>query len=723
MSLTLPKEAHLMVSFIRNRRLAVSAILVILLATAGAFGLAERNNSGNVPGSSGFVLEKPVFAHGVVDQSYIRTADTSVNEAACAIIYCQPFGQEFTPSAPALVGVDVELVATNASGDDTITVNIRKGNIGNPVLATASQIVPESIDAGLMHFDFPSPLAVTPGETYVLEVQATKSTHAWSGSKQDLYPRRQAIVYGRLAEEEEGLEGWDLYFQTYTVITPKPAPTPKPPTPTPTPKPTPTTFDLSITQTVSPNPVIVGQDLTYKATVINKGPDPATGVTLTDTLPVTTTYQSHTVPAGWNCTTPAVGSTSTVACNVGSLTKDVSAKITIVVKPTAVGRITNTAGVKANVLDLKEATQHTIVQPLLGFPWSTTSAEGAAVWYLSQGPHCDADGDFCGKGEKRYALDFLPPDTPGCDTTPVDNAWVTAAANGTVIHASGNTVEIDHGNGFRTGYFHLGSGTLQVGSGNFVNLGQRLGRPSCHGGFTTGDHLHFYVCIQSDPELVCGANAKNGIDIHGLTIAGWRVEATSGNRNGKMTKPGEDPRVREPAQCGIDNGCSIRNDLPPQLLKNANFEQDKDAKDLPDEWISTTSSGKFTRTKDIAPLRPQFGEYVGRHRASDNLGYTVSQQVSSLKAGKKYTVLGWVNIPNTSDLFTFKIQVKWHDSSNQVIDSPQVIGTYTKDTGGVWKNMVETLVAPQKATNVLVEMVMSDLNATIYVDTFIFRPE
>jgi hypothetical protein len=178
------------VRFIRSWRLAVSAALVLLLAAAGVFGLALHNNAGDGLNPSGLVLAKPVFAHGVVDQIYIRTADTSVNEAACAIIYCQPFGQEFTPSAPVLVGVDVELVATNASGDDTITVNIRKGNIGNPVLATASQIVPESIHAGLMHFDFPSPLAVTPGETYVLEVQATKSTHAWSGSKQDLYPTR-----------------------------------------------------------------------------------------------------------------------------------------------------------------------------------------------------------------------------------------------------------------------------------------------------------------------------------------------------------------------------------------------------------------------------------------------------------------------------------------------------------------------------------------------------
>jgi uncharacterized repeat protein (TIGR01451 family) len=113
--------------------------------------------------------------------------------------------------------------------------------------------------------------------------------------------------------------------------------------PTPTPSPTPTTFDLSITGTASPDPVLVGQNLTYTLTVTNKGPNSATRVTLTDSLPATTTYQSHTAPADWSCTAPAVGSTGTVTCNVESLAWKASAQIAIVVKPIIRGTITNTA--------------------------------------------------------------------------------------------------------------------------------------------------------------------------------------------------------------------------------------------------------------------------------------------------------------------------------------------------------------------------------------------
>jgi hypothetical protein len=218
-----------MVPFIRSRRLAVSVVLTILLAATGVFGLAGCNNAGNagdVSTSPGFILAKPVFPHSVVDQSYIRTADAATNEHACTIVYCQPLGQEFTPSAPVLGGVDVELWTANSGhGDNTITVNIRKGTIENPVLATASQIVPKSTGAaphgGLTHFDFPSPLAVTLDEKYGLEVQATKPTHQWRGPTSGvLYPGGQAILQGRLAEDSDLVEDADLFFQTYSAGAP-----------------------------------------------------------------------------------------------------------------------------------------------------------------------------------------------------------------------------------------------------------------------------------------------------------------------------------------------------------------------------------------------------------------------------------------------------------------------------------------------------------------------
>jgi hypothetical protein len=235
------------VRFIPSWRLAVSAVLILLLAAAGVLGLAVRNSTGNVVNPPGFVLEKSVLAHGIVDQSYLPgSADT----ASWVMRYFQPIGQEFTPSASVLAGVDVDLRTINArDGDATITVNIRKGTISNPVLATASQIVPAYTPGapreGLTHFDFPSPLAVTPGQKYVLEVQATTPTHMWRGyneaaSSHPVYPGGQAIFSGRLAEDVVEFGDSDLFFQTYSVTTPKSTPTPIPPTPTPKATPTPT---------------------------------------------------------------------------------------------------------------------------------------------------------------------------------------------------------------------------------------------------------------------------------------------------------------------------------------------------------------------------------------------------------------------------------------------------------------------------------------------------
>jgi uncharacterized repeat protein (TIGR01451 family) len=50
--------------------------------------------------------------------------------------------------------------------------------------------------------------------------------------------------------------------------------------------------DLSVTKADSPDPVTVGNNLTYTVTVTNNGPDPAQSVTVTDNLPAETTFVS-----------------------------------------------------------------------------------------------------------------------------------------------------------------------------------------------------------------------------------------------------------------------------------------------------------------------------------------------------------------------------------------------------------------------------------------------
>lgn len=101
------------------------------------------------------------------------------------------------------------------------------------------------------------------------------------------------------------------------------------------------TADLRITKTDSPDPVTVGQTLTYTINVSNLGPNPATGTTVTDRLPAGVDFVSATMG---NTTCDRNG--RNVICQVGTLGGSGSeATITIRVKPTRAGTITNTAEV------------------------------------------------------------------------------------------------------------------------------------------------------------------------------------------------------------------------------------------------------------------------------------------------------------------------------------------------------------------------------------------
>jgi uncharacterized repeat protein (TIGR01451 family) len=100
----------------------------------------------------------------------------------------------------------------------------------------------------------------------------------------------------------------------------------------------PRSADLSVSKSDSPDPAHVGQQLTYTITVTNNGASTATGVTLRDNLPKATGFGSASSTQG-SCTR----SKQTVTCNLGDLADDASATVTIVVKPTKKGTITNVA--------------------------------------------------------------------------------------------------------------------------------------------------------------------------------------------------------------------------------------------------------------------------------------------------------------------------------------------------------------------------------------------
>lgn len=106
------------------------------------------------------------------------------------------------------------------------------------------------------------------------------------------------------------------------------------------------TANLSLTKSDTPDPVAVGGTLTYTIVVANAGPDPATGVTVTDNLPAAATFISASSTAG-TCTRAG----TTVTCAIGTLANGASATVTIAVSPTTEGTLTNTASATATETD------------------------------------------------------------------------------------------------------------------------------------------------------------------------------------------------------------------------------------------------------------------------------------------------------------------------------------------------------------------------------------
>lgn len=106
-----------------------------------------------------------------------------------------------------------------------------------------------------------------------------------------------------------------------------------------------TCVDLTVAQTDLPDPVRVGDDITYTVTVTNDGPDDATNVVLEDEVPAGITIVSAT---------PSVGTcsiTTTISCDLGDLTNGSSATVTIVATTTAKGTLLNKVSVTADQTD------------------------------------------------------------------------------------------------------------------------------------------------------------------------------------------------------------------------------------------------------------------------------------------------------------------------------------------------------------------------------------
>jgi LysM repeat protein len=123
---------------------------------------------------------------------------------------------------------------------------------------------------------------------------------------------------------------------------------------------------------------------------------------------------------------------------------------------------------------------------------STATAYGTGAWQFPTTEHW------------LSGYDFTPPTHYGVDYAGRLGNELYATDTGVIIYAGwsnrgyGNTIVIDHGNGFLSLYAHIMDGGIAVSCGQVVSLGDLIGYMGSTGN-SSGPHLHFEIRYKSSP--------------------------------------------------------------------------------------------------------------------------------------------------------------------------------------------------------------------------------
>ncbi|MFC2064498.1 LysM peptidoglycan-binding domain-containing protein [Chloroflexota bacterium] len=151
------------------------------------------------------------------------------------------------------------------------------------------------------------------------------------------------------------------------------------------------------------------------------------------------------------------------------------------------------------------------------------------TWSLTGGPHAA----FENRGALA-AIDFGP-STEHSTPCYQSDSWILASASGQVVRSGNGIVILDLDNdgyeqtGWNILYLHIATKD-RVQVGELLNQDDKIGHPSCEGGFSTGVHVHMARKFNGEWILADGALPFN--------LSGWIVKNGSAPYRGSMERDG-----------------------------------------------------------------------------------------------------------------------------------------------------------------------------------------
>jgi len=214
----------------------------------------------------------------------------------------------------------------------------------------------------------------------------------------------------------------------------------------------------------------------------------------------------------------------------------------------------------------------------IGLPWALGETQ-----YLTSGPHPDSPKTGA---HPWSALDFSG-----------GSLWVRAPADG-IVYRKPNCpyVQINMGNGWQTGFYHLSN--IAVGNGQQIMRGTILGKQSTAtdcGGVATGPHVHMTLRLNGQHQ-----------NWDGQAIGGWRVQEGRVSYEGCFLRSG----AQRCAVSAIYNDGVIGEDSAPTPMPTATAIPTRTPNPTQLPTVRPTKTATKTPTRTPSPMATATGVVV-----------------------------------------------------------------------------------------------------------------